>query len=159
MEAWKDELYHYGVKGMKWRKRKMSKTESDARNYETNARRTIDAAHDVQNYYNSSDPKMDMNVFHRKVDHMNKQIDSTAKASKRVAKIRDKHAKKLIRYGGYSNLVKAAYSRSESERKAAAKKFKDNIKNKTSKKVRRRVAAIDAKNKAKAYVTDLFKKR
>ena len=90
---------------------------------------------------------------------MNKQIDSTAKASKRVAKIRDKHAKKLIRYGGYSNLVKAAYSRSESERKAAAKKFKDNIKNKTSKKVRRRVAAIDAKNKAKAYVTDLFKKR
>lgn len=39
MEAWKEELYHWGVKGMKWRKHKaMSDAESAARNAEWAAR-------------------------------------------------------------------------------------------------------------------------
>ena len=45
MEAWRDELYHYGVKGMKWRKRKnqMSEAEKQAR-IDEGARRAHDEA-------------------------------------------------------------------------------------------------------------------
>lgn len=49
MEPWRDELYHFGIKGMKWRKHKMSSYESAGRNLEANARRA--AALEKQRYY------------------------------------------------------------------------------------------------------------
>lgn len=59
MEAWKDELYHWGVKGMKWKKRKKTdaeKAEAAARSMEGAVRAAQEEAHskastDAQMYY------------------------------------------------------------------------------------------------------------
>lgn len=65
MEAWKDELYHYGVKGMKWRHRKgMSQQELEARAAEANYRRTQPMVRDVikGNYGNEADRQRRLGV-------------------------------------------------------------------------------------------------
>ena len=50
MEAWKEELYHYGIKGMKWRKRKSSyeRLQESGRNLELNTRRASATAQNMQ---------------------------------------------------------------------------------------------------------------
>lgn len=144
MEAWKDELYHYGIKGMRWGKKK-KQAEWVGREYEANARKAIDSAKDIQNYYGSSGSKVDMNTLHKKIDHMNHEVNSMTNSSKKVQKLRNKYAKKTLRYGGYTNLLKAAYSKDLSKRRKAAKKFQDNVKKKTRRETHRRVQIANAK--------------
>ena len=65
MESWKEELYHYGIKGMKWKKRKAiadtkktsQLTESEARIMEGHVRRYHEAR---QKVYDSKTPIWDM---------------------------------------------------------------------------------------------------
>lgn len=70
MEAWKEELYHYGIKGMRWRRRKgMSYDELQARAAEANYRRTQPMVQNVLkgNYGNEAERQRRLGVNYQNV--------------------------------------------------------------------------------------------
>lgn len=105
MEAWKDELYHWGVKGMKWKKRKKTdaeKAEAAARSMEGAVRAAQEEAYsknsiEAKKHYNAHFKLNDaaheyelkghklQAILARKDAKRNKKIGDRLSASKRYA--------------------------------------------------------------------------
>lgn len=154
MEAWKEELYHWGVKGMKWKKHKMSPLESAGRNAEQLYRTGQTNLPGYKKSWNR------INTYDAFAKHRSALKDSgygllpygRVKVKKSMYKEKGdglqawtgtKTAKAIARAEGRARV--AAYN--------AAYKAKDTYNKKAKPKLR------SAQSKAKKYISNLFKKK
>lgn len=143
MEAWKDELYHYGIKGMKWRKRHV---ELASRGYEAQARHTLDArdqALDTIRKERQKGENADIKEVLRQTKYVRQQAKRTKRAAKGVVRAMSRAAFDEGYEHGY-NRTKERIEQNRKKRKAAVNKVKS--------------AAGDTKKAAKSYVRNLFKR-
>lgn len=130
MEAWREELYHYGIKGMKWKKRKKkSSLESAGRNYEMNARST-------------SALKSESDWWAKEANKAQKRFKADPSIHNRIE--RDSTKQK-------SNHAYSAYFKSN--------KNTENSKRRLDKQIAKKKRVTAAKNKARSFINRLFKKK
>ena len=148
MESWKEELYHYGIKGMKWGKRKNKEAEQIGREFETNARRYMDNPlskydeRDVQAYFRSK----------HKVEKHHKDVYDRYK--KQGIK---KHYTKGLKSNRLGEIVSSTKPKNGSSNRQWS--LTGNAADNANKEVRRRVKRADTKYKVKAFTRKIFKKR
>ena len=164
MEPWKEELYHYGIKGMKWRKRKkMSDLESAGRNFEINARREDAIVDSIwEELYKEpkdrDDAKLDrlQSAYNRAVDHTNLSSDRLRPMSKKIIKkIQKKDPKKRLVDKGTIRNDKIVLASGSWHNVTGTNEAKKRAERKTTRKVK----AYNAKYKAKTFIKNLFKKK
>ena len=139
MEAWKDELYHYGVKNMKWGKRKKSSAETAARNYENAYRR-----------YSETKSEQDFKAADRN------------KSSRALNNYKNAYNAKTIARGGINHVIGIKLAKARDDEAAwnrHSNAFRKNVKKRSKAATHRKVQAANAKNKAKSYVKNLFKRK
>ena len=163
MEAWKDELYHYGIKGMKWGKRKrMSDLERAGRNFEVNKRRE-DALYDA-----TMDELKKKKRDNSKLDRLQaatvKAMDNTYYASKNLRERSTKILKKIKKDDPQKRLrktLRGQYTPNLLEATGTIHNLTgtDEAKAKAKKRVQRKVKRADTKYKVKAFTRKIFKKR
>lgn len=130
MEAWREELYHYGIKGMKWKKRKKkSSLESAGRNYEMNARST-------------SALKSESDWWAKEANKAQNRFKADPSIHNRIE--RDSTKQK-------SNHAYSAYFKSS--------KNTENSKRRLDKQIAKKKRATAAKNKARSFINRLFKRK
>ena len=145
MESWKEELYHYGIKGMKWRQRIK---ENAARNYEISARQALAARDQALNTAHNINTSDDVHKAVRQVRYANKLAKNTNKRG--VRGVRRAYAK-----AAFDEAYEASYNRTKANlerRSAAAAARRKERRNKISS------AANNTKSKAQSYISRLFKK-
>lgn len=138
MDAWRDELYHYGIKGMKWGKRKKSSAETAARNYENAYRR-----------YSESGSEQDFKAADR------------AKSSRAINNYKNKYKIQTIARGGVQHVIGAKLAEARDDEASWNRHlnaFRNNVKKRSKAATHRKVKRAEAKYKAKTYIKNLFKK-
>jgi len=154
-EAFSDELMHYGIKGMKWKKRKkkgMSDYERAARAYESNWRNADSYKKQVTKQYGDfSHWPGDVRATHNKL--------ATTAVNSRVGKYRGKVLKQINRYGGAQETKD--YHDPGYIRPLGVTSYSGNAKakEKANKRVSKRVKSYNRKQKVKSFVNNLFKKK
>ena len=151
MEAWKDELYHYGIKGMKWGKRKKASLEQDAKSYESSYRHMMDVDSQFQKTNKGGYPSW--SVEHKQYHY---KAAKRAHAANKIGKYRQKINRQIAKDGGdtytYSSRPDKPYGETTWKRGA-------NSGEKNKQRTRRRVKRAEAKYKAKSYIKNLFKRK
>jgi hypothetical protein len=138
MEAWKEELYHWGIKGMKWKKRKKSAVETAAQNYE-NAYKRYSQTGSIQDF-----KAADRNKSSRAINNY--------KAKRKIA---------MVARGGVHHLIgatRAAARQDEAGWNRHLNAFQKNYSKRSKAATHRRVKRAEAKYKAKTYLKNLFGK-
>jgi hypothetical protein len=104
MEAWKDELYHYGTKGMKWKKRKLTKEEKEARKRQQKMNKKVSdierKARLLENARKaSSEASYEAEYGRHKNKHDQRIADKNANtAQTRLRKVRNANAKQVTEH-------------------------------------------------------------
>jgi len=161
MIPWKEELYHYGVKNMRWGKRK--KLESAARNFEINARREDAIADSIwEELYKApkdrDDAKLDrlQSAYNRAVDYTNSSADRLSPMSKEIIKkIQKKDPKKRLVNKGITRNDKIALASGSRYNVTGTNEAKKRAERKTTRKVK----AYNAKYKAKTFIKNLLNRK
>ena len=151
MEAWKDELYHYGIKGMKWGKKKKPTLEQDARSFESNYRHMMD----VDSQFRKTD-KGEYPNWTTEHKQYHSEAAKRAHAANKVGKYRQKIKKQVLKDGGdvyvYDNRKDTPYGVWKWKRGAVSG-------SKNKQRTSRKVKAANAKYKVKSYVKNLLGKK
>ena len=120
MEAWREELYHFGIKGMKWKKRKrnMSNLEAQARLAEGATRQANEAA---QEYLSASKAGLKGSLLNQRYKNMKTAYANRAKAD--GALYRNKKTKRELAAKYIKTISKQKRKSKKKELKAQLKKL------------------------------------